>query len=512
MTFKITYSVLDADMAEINQQFDAALAGLRGKPVELPSWVAGEALRSGDVLTTVNPANTAEVLTRTHRAPTSSIDQALAAARKAQASWWAMGWHRRVELLDKAAELISARRLPLAAAMSLEVGKNRLESLGDVEESADLVRYYAAQVRESSGLERPLGRLQPNEDTRDVLRPFGVFAVISPFNFPTALAAGMSAAALAAGNAVILKPSDKTPWCGEGLYHCLADAGLPVGLFQVLQGGAELGQALVRHPGLDGVAFTGSAKIGQEIHRAMSQGRVRPCLMELGGKNPAIVAASADLEAAVEGCTRSAFGLSGQKCSALSRILVHRSLEAPFIAALTERAKKITVGDPTRNEIYMGPVIDAAAVSRFEAACAEARREGQVLFGGARAEGPGHFVQPTAVKVPRGHDLTRRELFLPLVTVQTFDTFDEAVALANDSDYGLTAGIFSADPGELDGFFSRVEAGVLYANRKTGATTGAWPGVQSFTGWKGSGGSTKGGCGPYYVAQFAREQSQTRMR
>jgi 1-pyrroline-5-carboxylate dehydrogenase len=516
MSFRITYSVLDADMAEINRQFDAAMGDVRRQAgLELPSWIAGGARRSGQTFQSRNPADTRQVLASVHAATQADLEQAVAAAHEAQKVWWSLGWQRRVALIKKAADLISERRLPLAAAMSLEVGKNRLESLGDVEESADLLRYYAQQVEDSQGFQRPLGKLSPNEDTRDVLKPFGVFGVISPFNFPTALAAGMSGAALAAGNAVILKPSDKTPWCAEGLYHCFAEAGLPPGVFQVLQGGADLGRMLVRHPGLDGIAFTGSAQVGLEIHAIMSKARVRPCLMELGGKNPAIVAASADLEAAVEGCARSAFGLSGQKCSALSRILVHRSLEPRFVEALVARAGKIVVGDPTRADVYMGPVIDAAAVARFERAAGEARSDGEVLFGGERPDGEalahGHFVQPTAVRVPRGHRLTRDELFLPFVTVQSFDTFDDAIAMANDVDYGLTAGVFTRDQQELDAFFDRIEAGVTYANRKTGATTGAWPGVQSFTGWKSSGGGTKGGCGPYYVAQFAREQSQTRM-
>jgi 1-pyrroline-5-carboxylate dehydrogenase len=327
----------------------------------------------------------------------------------------------------------------------------------------------------------------------------------------------MAGAALLAGNAVILKPSEETPWCAQGLYDALTDAGLPAGLFQVLHGeGHSIGAALARHPGIDGVAFTGSTKVGFELQRLMSTPpRMRPALLEMGGKNAAIVCQSADLDAAVEGCARSAFGLSGQKCSALSRIYVAKSRHQDFLSKLVERTRKIVIGDPVKADVYLGPVINSAAVTRYEQAVGEARADGVIHLGGQRllAGGfeHGHFVTPTIATVPRGHRLAREELFLPFVIVDSFESFDEALALANDVEYGLTGGIFSGHQDEIEEFMDRAEAGVLYANRKTGATTGAWPGVQSFSGWKGSGSTGKGGCGPFYVAQFAREQSQTRM-
>jgi 1-pyrroline-5-carboxylate dehydrogenase len=518
MTFRITYSVLDADMTEIHRQFDGALAEVRARlGATFPSYVAGKPVESGELLESRAPADTRTVLARFHKPPAGVLDRAVAAARAAQKKWAGMTWKDRVRIVRAAADLISQRRLPLSAIMAMEVGKNRLESLGDVEEAADLLRYYATQVEETNGFSRPLGKLSPNEDTRSVLRPYGVFAVISPFNFPTALAAGMSSAALLGGNAVILKPSEDTPWCGEGLYQAFTDAGLPEGLFQLLHGdGESIGKALVRHPGIDGVAFTGSAKVGMDIHQVMSStGRARPALLELGGKNPAIVCDDADLAAAVEGCARSSFGLSGQKCSALSRIYVQHGVRDEFISRLVARAAEITIGDPTRADVYMGPVINAAAVARYERAVADAKKDGAILAGGQRLTtgdlAHGHFVTPTVAGVPRGHRLARDELFLPFVTVEPFETLDEALALANDVDYGLTAGIFTGDPEKVEQFMQSCEAGVLYANRKTGATTGAWPGVQSFCGWKASGSTGKGGCGPYYVMQFAREQSQTRM-
>ncbi|AKQ63595.1 Aldehyde dehydrogenase [Myxococcus hansupus] len=518
MSFRITYSVLDADMSELHARFDEALDTVRGSlGAALPSWIAGEAFRSGDLLESRNPAKPDELLATFHRTPVSELDRVVRVAREAQRAWGATPWQERVRILRAAADLISARSLELSARMTLEVGKSRLESLGDVEESADLLRYYASQLEQAEGFSRPMARLSPNEDTRSVLRPYGVFAVISPFNFPLALAAGMSGGALLGGNTVILKPSEDAPWCAEGLHQALTDAGLPPGVFQVVHGeGESLGAALVRHPGVDGVSFTGSKAVGMDIHRELSTGRVRPCFLELGGKNPAIVCRDADLEAAIEGCFRSAFGLSGQKCSALSRIYVHESLLNDFTEGLASKARSAAVGDPSLASVFTGPVINAAAVRRFERAVDEARRDGAIVTGGERlrldgALAQGHFVAPTVVALSHGHRLMRDELFLPFVGVTGFRTLDEALRMANDCEYGLTAGVFSRDAADVERFMAEAEAGVLYANRRTGATTGAWPGVQSFCGWKGSGASGKGGCGPYYVAQFMREQAQTRM-
>ncbi len=484
---------------------------------EFPSWIGHKAYTSGKFLDDHNPANTEELLARFHMTPASEIDRVVEVASRAQKSWARTPWQERATLIRKAADLISERRLELSAIMALETGKNRLESLGDVEESADLFRYYAGQLENTKGFDQALASLSPNEKTRDILKPYGNFVVISPFNFPLALAAGMSGAALLGGNSVILKPSQETPWCGHKLFEILRDAGLPEGIFQVLHGkGSELGAALVKHPKVDGIVFTGSKKVGMQIMAEFSANWVKPCFLELGGKNPTIVCESADLEKAVEGVARSAFGLSGQKCSALSRVYVHESLKKTFIEKLVARGEKVTIGDPLNKDIYMGPVINDTAFRRFEQAAAEAKRDGNILLGGDTLRGKkgyehGYFVQPTIVEIEHGHRLSREELFLPFLTLHSFNDLPEALAKANDCEYGLTAGIFSQRKEDVDYFMENIEAGILYANRQSGATTGAWPGVQSFCGWKGSGATGKGGCGPYYVSQFMREQSQTRM-
>jgi 1-pyrroline-5-carboxylate dehydrogenase len=241
----------------------------------------------------------------------------------------------------------------------------------------------------------------------------------------------------------------------------------------------------------------------------------KPILGELGGKNAAIVAASADLDLAADGVMRSAFGLQGQKCSACSRVYVHESVADRFLELLKEKTKKLAIGDPTDKDVYMGPVISESAVRTFEESVKSAKSGGEILTGGSRMRdgklAAGLYVEPTVAKLPLDHELFARELFLPFLAVGVVRSFDQALQESNKVDLGLTGGLFSADETEIARFFDEMEAGVLYVNRRTGATTGAWPGVQSFTGWKGSGITGKGGCGPYYVSQFLREQSRTRM-
>ncbi|MFT4704073.1 MAG: 1-pyrroline-5-carboxylate dehydrogenase [Bradymonadia bacterium] len=517
MSFKITYSVLDADMSELHTAFDAALADVRSQlGVELPCWIGDEPSRSGEMMESYNPSRTTELLAKAHSATLADVDRAMTIAKRAQKEWAATTWQHKVAVCNKAADFISADSLRYAAIMSLEVGKNRMECLGDVEESADLLRYYAAQLETHKGYVTTLNKLSPNEDTRSVLKPFGVFVVIAPFNYPAALAAGMSGGALLGGNAVILKPSEDAPWCTELLYESMAKAGFPTGLFQVLHGkGETIGDALVKHKDTDGVVFTGSSAVGHSIFRYMTSKTVRPAFLEMGGKNPAIIAADADLDAAVEGTYRSVFGLSGQKCSACSRVYVHESLRDAYVDKMRAKVEKMIIGDPTREEVFMGPVAVADSVERFKKASASAKADGAVLFGGELLTGGefdgGYFVAPTMVEVPRDHWLEKTELFLPFATVSTFTDIDDAISRANDVDYGLTAGVYSADKDTVNHFLDNIEAGCVYTNRPAGATTGAWPGVQAFCGWKASGSTGKGGCGPYYVAQFMREQSQTRV-
>ena len=514
--FRVTYATLSADNEELHAAYEAGLRLARGWLGDtVPAFIGGQARSGGKLFTVTSPGDLSLTLCQVHSSSPDDVEDAVRAAAQAARRWAWTPWPERVAVLRAAADLISERSNELAALMSLEVGKNRLEALGDVEESADLIRYYCQQVEDHDGFTAPMGTLNPREKNTSVLRPYGVWAVISPFNFPMALAAGPAGAALVAGNTVILKPSPQGSFTAAKLYECFRDAGLPAGVFQLLPGGDEAGAALVAHPGVSGLTFTGSYAVGMSIYRQFTGPYPKPVICEMGGKNPAIVSGRADLDMAATGVARSAFGLSGQKCSACSRAYVQRDALPDFTAKLAERAGSLVVGDPTSREAYLGPVIDAAAVARFERAVAHARDHGEVVAGGTVLRGAGalpdgYYLAPTVVTgLPAGDWLFRDELFVPLVAVAPYDTLDEALRLANDTDLGLTAGFFSADPGEVEEFLEEIAAGVVYVNRPAGATTGAWPGVQPFGGWKGSGSGGKAGGGLYYVQQYLREQSRT---
>ena len=421
------------------------------------------------------------------------VDDAVAAATAYQPTWADTPWQDRVALMRKASDVMEAQQFDLSAIVAIEVGKTRLEALGDVAETVEFFRYYAGQMEEHEGFVTKLGQLSPAEHNASVLRPYGVWAVIAPFNFPMALAGGPTIAALVTGNTVVLKPSNAGALTGLEFARVLREAGVPAGAFHVITGsGRVVGANLVDHPDVDGITFTGSYDVGMGIYKDFATNFPKPTVCEMGGKNPAIVTASADLEVAAEGVMRAAFGFSGQKCSANSRVYVERQVYDEFVDQLVKRTEDIKVGNPLDSGVFMGPVIDASAIKRFQEAVAEVKSSGgEVLSGGeVISDGPfsrGNFVEPTVVTAPESSWVWSTELFLPFVSVMPVDSLDQALELANNTEFGLTAGLFAQDEAEIEKFFSRIEAGVTYVNRKAGATTGAWPNIQSFGGWKGSG-------------------------
>jgi len=302
---------------------------------------------------------------------------------------------------------------------------------------------------------------------------------------------------------------------GYALAECYREAGLPEGVFNYVTGpGSSVGDELVTNAGADGILFTGSREVGFDIFRKFSRSYPKPCIAEMGGKNSAVIAASADLEASTDGVLKSAFGLQGQKCSACSRVYMHKLLARPFTDLLVEKTNRIAIGDPVKKENWLGPVINKAAHDKYARFVEIGRKDGKILAGGELLRGEpydhGFFVKPTLIGgLPKDHRLMHDEMFLPITCLWEFDTFEEAIELANRTEYGLTAGLFSRDETEIKKFFDRIEAGVVYVNRRAGATTGAWPGINPFGGWKGSGSSGKSSGGPYYAAQFMREQSRT---
>ncbi|HEY4634161.1 MAG TPA: aldehyde dehydrogenase family protein [Candidatus Limnocylindrales bacterium] len=514
---KITYATLRADNEDLHAGFDDAVDRVRASLGGHHRNYVGGAWREGAASFEVRTPIDRDVVLGTFATGTAAdIDDAVRAARAAQPAWAATPWRERLAILRRAAELISDRLMDESAIMSFEVGKNRIEALGEVEESADLIRYYAQTMEDNAGYDHEMGDLGDSAvHTRSVLRPHGVFAVVSPFNFPMALAAGPTSAAMMAGNTVVFKPSSASPLSAVKLIEAYVDAGVPAGVVNLVMGpGESVGQALQDHPGVDGIVFTGSYEVGMRLFHSFSTTWPRPCIVEMGGKNPAIVTRNADIDEAAEGIMRSAFGFGGQKCSANSRVYVERPVHDELVRLLVEKTEAISIGDPLLRENWLGPIIDHRAVDRHQTAVAEARRDGTVFIGGEhltdRGMDRGFYVEPTVVGgLPSSHRLFADELFAPFTAVHPVDSLDEALTLANDNVYGLTAGVYSEEPAEIEKFLDHVQAGVLYVNRRAGATTGAWPGVQAFGGWKGSGSTGKSGLSMYYVAQFLREQSHT---
>ncbi len=518
-SFKLTYATMFNPPEELHTRFEQALVKVKADlGTEYAMIIDGKEHYAEEKFEDRSPVDTDVMLGVFQKGSEKDAHEALAAARRAFPVWSKMKWQDRVALVRKAADLIDERIYQIGAAMTMEVGKNRMESLGDVAETADLVRYSCYSMEKNDGFKVEMGRdplVGYTATNFSVLRPYGVWLVISPFNFPTALTGGPSGAALVTGNTLVIKPATDTPWVVRLLAECFRDAGLPDGVVNFVTGpGRTLGQALIESPEVDGVTFTGSYDVGMKIFRDYAQGRyVRPIILELGGKNPAIVSRHADLDRAAIGIVRSAFGLQGQKCSACSRVFIEEPVYDKLVDRLVEMTNKLVVGDPTEREVYMGPVINKGSYQDFKNFTEELSQSGRFLTGGkVLSEGKfakGYFCMPTLVAdLPLDHRLWQYEMFLPITTVAKIGSLDEAMKHANNVNYGLTAGFYGSKE-EADWFFDKIQAGVTYANRPQGATTGAWPGFQPFGGWKGSGSSGKNGGGLYYVPLYMHEQIQT---
>ncbi len=498
---------------EFHQAYEAAVEQVRKDLGQKhPLFIDGKEIWTRATFADTSPANRKLVLGLFQKGTRAHAKQAIAAARRAFPKWSATPWEERTRIIRRAADLVGQRKFYYAALMSFENGKNRYESMADVDETADLIRWYAEEMERNHGYDYAMGQYVPGEKTRDLLKPYGVWAVIAPFNFPFAIAGGMSAGAIITGNTAVFKPASDTPFMGWELCRLFHGAGLPPGVWNYVTGpGSTVGQELVDNPGVDGFVFTGSRDVGLGAYRTFSETFPKPIITELGGKNPTIITETADLTQAAQGVMRGAFGFGGQKCSACSRVLVDRKVKRNFLHLLVAETQKIKIGDPTQRDVYLGPVINEAAVRTYEKAIADVKKSrGKILAGGKVLKGDGLFVEPTIVDgLPRSHRVNREELFVPILSVIEVSGLDDAIELANSVDYGLTAGIFSGKSEDMHRFFDQVHAGVMYANRTAGSTTGAVVGVQPFGGWKMSGISGKAAGGYFYLPQFMHEQSQS---
>ncbi|MEM4377506.1 MAG: aldehyde dehydrogenase family protein [Candidatus Nitrosotenuis sp.] len=500
---------------EFHRKFDQALDLLKkelGKTY--PLVIGGKEIQSDKTFEVKSPADTRMILAKFPLATKEQTEQAIAAAKESFPEWSATPYQHRVGLFREVASQYSAQKFTLAAIVSMENGKNRLEAMGEIDETIDFLRFYADQLESNQGFVKPTKSANPNERTQSVLKPYGVWGIISPFNFPSAIAIGMSSGALITANTVVLKPASDTPLSAFKFVELIYKK-VPQGAINFVTGqGSVVGQTIIESPHVSGIAFTGSKEVGMSGYRAFTSKAPRPFISEMGGKNPVIVTDSADLEKATDGVLRAAFGYGGQKCSACSRVYVHKKVADQFTQKLVYKVQNLKIGLPWEKDTYLGPIINEAAKKKFLQAVEQAKKDGKIIFGGETLDDGiyqnGYYVKPTIVTgLPKDHKLIKEELFLPFLCVQEFENFDDAIRQANNSEYGLTAGIFSQNKKEIDEFFSRIEAGVTYANRAQSATTGAMVQAQPFVGWKSSGISGKGAGGSYYLTQFLREQTQT---
>jgi 1-pyrroline-5-carboxylate dehydrogenase len=421
-----------------------------------------------------------------------------------------MGYVKRASVMLKAADLVAKDKFLISAILAHENGKTRMEAVADVDEGIDFLRYYALNLIENQGFVRFTGKGYDNEESVSYMKPYGIFAVIAPFNF-YAITAGMVAGPLVTGNAVILKPSSNIPLSSYLYIKTLYEAGVPRNALAFISGkGSVIGPYIVSHRDISGVLFTGSRQAGIDIFKNATRDRPKVVITEMGGKDTIIVTNKAKLEKSVNGVYRAAFGYSGQKCSACSIAYVEEGIYDDFVKKIKEVTDTLKLDDPRRKDTYLGPVINEESVEKFRDAIERARKEGKILSGGTVLDKPGFYVQPTLVTdLPQESYIVQNELFLPLLAIVKVKSLDDAISRVNKSDYGLTGGIFTEDPSEIQKYFDEAEVGVIYANRERGGSTGAMVGSQPFVGWKLSGISGKGTGSFYYLQQFLREQSQT---
>ena len=471
--------------------------------------IGGKRLKTAERIRSINPARPAQIVGVHQNAGAAQVDAAMTAALHAFDAWSRTTVEDRASLLLGAAETIRKRKFEFMAWLTYEVGKNWAEADADVGETIDFLEFYAREALRLAAAATPIQ--YPGERNELLYIPLGVGAVISPWNFPFAIMAGMTAAAIVTGNSVILKPSSDAPTIAARFVEVLEEAGIPDGVVNFCPGsGATFGNAIVEHPKTRFIAFTGSRSVGLEIHLRAAQHHpgqiwIKRTILEMGGKDSILVAADADLDAAVEGVVASAFGFSGQKCSACSRAIVDASLYDVFVERLRERVATLTVGDPAANA-DLGPVINQAALTSMLGYIETGKKEGNLIAGGNALEtkAGGYFIEPTIFsEIPPHAVVAQEEIFGPVLAVIKVASFEEGLRVANDTEYGLTGAVYTSDRAKIAAARSAFHVGNLYFNRKcTGAMVGAHP----FGGFNMSGTDSKAG-GPDYLTLFTQAKS-----
>jgi len=470
-----------------------------------PAVIGSERIETEESFHSYNPSDKGQAVGTFSKGDRDLAALAIEKAEKAFESWSRTLAEARAKLLISAAKILRDRKFHFAAWMVYEVGKSWAEADADVAEAIDFCEFYAREMLRLAG-RQPITPV-PGERNRLEYIPLGVGIVIPPWNFPLAILVGMTVASIVAGNTVVLKPSSDSPTIGYKFFEALEEAGMPAGVVNFLPGpGSTVGDALVAHPRTRFIAFTGSKEVGLHINELAAKPQpgqiwIKRVIAEMGGKDSIVVDSETDLESAVEGVAASAFGYQGQKCSACSRAIVVETVYEPFLEKLKDRLEAIKVGDPADAETYMGPVINSRAKESILEYIKVGKAEGRLVAGGKEASGPGHFIAPTVIAdVPPEGRISQEEIFGPVLAVLKAADFDEALRIANNTEYGLTGAVYTKNRAKIEKAAQRFHVGNLYFNRKcTGALVGGHP----FGGFNMSGTDSKAG-GRDYLLLFTQ--------
>ncbi len=503
-------ALVDFNLQENNQAMETALSKVSsslGRDYDL--IIGGKKISSVEKITCIDPSNPGNVVGTVSKASKKDAEAAMEAALKAFEAWKRVSPEERAGYLFKAAEKVRERKFELAAWMSYEVGKNWVEADAGVAEAIDFLEFYGREMLRI-GSEQPVTQIS-GEKSELFYIPLGVAAVIPPWNFPAAIMIGMTSAAFAAGNTVVLKPSSDAPVIAAKFMEILQEIGLPDGVVNYLPGsGADVGDFLVQHPKTRLIAFTGSKEVGLRINEEAAKSRqgqiwIKRAILEMGGKDTIIVDNDVDLESAASGVMASAYGFQGQKCSACSRVILHENIHRKFLDLLLPKIEAIKIGAPYESrDNYMGPVINESACKKILDYVEVGKAEGELLAGGMRAAGDGFFIQPTVFDdISPMARLSQEEIFGPVLACINASNFDEALDIANNTEYGLTGAVYSNDRKHIEKARRDFHVGNLYFNRKC---TGALVGVHPFGGFNMSGTDSKAG-GRDYLLLFSQAKS-----
>lgn len=482
------------------QQGLKTVEGYMGKTYDL--IIGGKRIKTGKQMVSLNPANIQEVVGTISQAGLEEAELAMQVALKTFETWKYVDPKVRADVLFKAANILRRRKFEFAALMTKEAGKPWVEADADVAEAIDFLEYYGRQMIQLTQIDNVVLSRRDMERNEYTYIPLGVGAIISPWNFPLAILTGMSSAAIVSGNTILIKPASTTQVIAYKYVEVLEEAGLPAGVVGFIPGsGAVIGDYLVNHPNMRFISFTGSKEVGMSIYEKaakVQKGQIwlKRVIAEMGGKDAIIVDDDADLDLAADAIVKSAFGFSGQKCSACSRAIIHEKVYDAVIEKMEAITKKLTVGDPSLKETFMGPVNDANAFKKITSYFEIGDKEGKKVIGGLSDGSKGYFIHPTIYKdLAPDSILMQEEIFGPILAVCKVKSFDEAIEVANNTEYGLTGAVISRNRMHLEIARQKFHVGNLYLNRKC---TGAIVGYQPFGGFNMSGTDSKAG-GPDYL-------------